>query len=77
MARAISALALWKPNARRVISRSWVLTCSVRALLRPCWIAASIPGRCWVIVLASLTNGARRHRLAQASHASSNSMALS
>lgn len=37
---------------------------STRALERPCSIAATMPARWAVIVLASLTNGARRHRLA-------------
>ena len=31
----------------------------------PCRIAASMPERCSVIVLASLTNGSRRQRLAE------------
>jgi len=36
MARAIRASGVRNPYARRVISRSWVLTCSVRAFDRPC-----------------------------------------
>jgi hypothetical protein len=42
MARAISAAGLWKPKARRVIRRIWVLIASTRALERPCRIARLI-----------------------------------
>jgi len=34
MASAISGPGLWNPNARRVISRIWVLICSMRAFDR-------------------------------------------
>jgi hypothetical protein len=49
----------------------------VQSLLSPFWIAASIPDRCSVIVRASLMNGCRRDRLAQASQASSSAIAWS
>ena len=39
----MSASGVWKPNARRVISRIWVLMASTRALERPLVIAARIP----------------------------------
>ena len=45
MASAIRAWAVWKPKARRVISRIWVLIASTRAFERPCSIAASEPDR--------------------------------
>ena len=61
----MSASGVWKPNARRVISRIWVLMASTRALERPLLIAARIPGFWSVIVLASFTNGRRRQRRAQ------------
>ena len=77
IARAIRAPGLWKPKARRVISRIWVLIASTRALERPCSIAATMPARCFVIVLASLTNGARRQRRAHAIHSSSSLIAVS
>ena len=66
IARAIRASGLWNPNARRVISRICVLIASTRALERPCSIAAMMPARWAVIVLASLTNDGSRHRLAHA-----------
>ena len=75
IARAMSASGLWKPKARRVISRICVLIASTRALERPCWIAATIPA-CWsVIVRASLTNAGRRHRRAHLIQASSSAIA--
>jgi hypothetical protein len=77
MASAIRASGLWKPNARRVIIRICVLIASTRAFERPCSIAATIPARCLVMVLASLTNGARRQRRAHAIHSSSSAIAAS
>ena len=77
MARLIAAWWEWNPKARRTISRSWVFTCSTRAFDSPWRRAASIPGRCSVIVRASLTNGSRRHRLAHFSQASSSAIAWS
>jgi hypothetical protein len=58
-----------------VIRRICVLIASTRALESPCWIAAMMPVRWSVIVLASLTNGAKRHRRAHFSHASSSAIA--
>ena len=50
IASAIAACGEWNPNARRVIRRSWVFTCSTRAFDSPLRMAASIPGRCSVMV---------------------------
>jgi hypothetical protein len=69
MASAITACGEWNPKPRRVISRSWVLTCSTRAFESPWRIAASMPARWSRIVRASLTNGSRRHRHAHFSQA--------
>jgi hypothetical protein len=65
------ASGLWKPDARRVISRIWVSIASTRALERPCWIAARMPARWSVIVVAGLANGVRRHRRAHVIQSSS------
>jgi hypothetical protein len=75
IASAIRASAEWNPKARRLISRICVLICSIRALERLFSIAARIPARCWVIVLASLTNGRRRQRRAHFSQCSSSRVA--
>jgi len=71
----MSASALWKPNARRVISRIWVLIASTRALERPCSMAATMPVRWALIVLASLTKDGSRQRRAQAIQPSSSAIA--
>src|SRR5215211_6114064 len=64
------------PNAIRVSRRILVLTDSTSPLDRPSVSAAWMPARCALIVLASLTNAGIRQRLAQASHASSSTVAL-
>ncbi len=71
MARAMRAAGEWNPNAILVMTRILVLTDSIRPLLSWCSIAASIPERCLLIFLPSLTNWGMRHLAAQASHLSS------
>jgi len=58
-----------------VISRIWVLIASTRALDRSCSIAATIPARWAVIVLASLRNEGSRDLRAQAIQASRSAIA--
>jgi hypothetical protein len=58
-----------------VIRRIWVLTCSTRAFDKLLVSAASTLERWSVIVLASLTNGSSRQRLAHFSQLSSSLMA--
>src|SRR6266545_27135 len=75
IASPISASGERNPNARRVRTRSLVLTDSTRALDRPCSRLATIPARCAATVLASLVNAGMRQRRAHASHASSSATA--
>jgi len=55
--------------------RICVLIASTRAFESPCSIAATMPARCLVMVLASLMNDVRRQRLAHAIHSSSSAIA--
>lgn len=74
MASATGASAERNPKATGVSRRSLVFTLSTRAFDTP-WIrAASMPTRCSVMALASLTNAGMRHRRAHFSQASSRAM---
>ena len=53
MISASAAFALWKPYARRVMSRTLLLSASVRPWLMRRRIASRIPARCLRIVLPS------------------------
>ncbi len=64
-----------KPNATRVSRRILVLAASTRPLDRPSVRVAWMSARCRAIALASSTKAEMRQRLAQASHASSRTVA--
>jgi hypothetical protein len=70
MTRARAASGLWKPLARRMMSRTTVFRPSTRPLLIPSRRAAMIPSRCFRMVLAALTNAGRREREAREIHRS-------
>lgn len=57
-----------KPKAIRVISRTLVLTDSMRPLDGPCSIVARIEWRCRTILRCSVTNAGIRQRRAKPIH---------
>jgi len=71
---ASAAWAEWNPSARRVMSRTLLLSASTLALLIPSRMAARMPSRCLWIVAARVTNASRRLRLALTHQRSSSSV---
>ena len=76
MARAMRGSGPWNPNAILVSSRILVFVDSMSPWERPCSRLASIAARCFVILLARLTNDGRRERRAHDNHLSSASVPL-
>ena len=62
MTNARAASGLWKPRARLNTRRTTEFSPSARALLMPSRNAAMMPSRCFLMVLAVLTNAGSRDR---------------
>ena len=75
MAKAMSGLGEWKPDALRVMRRILVFIDSMSPLDRRVRREAAMRSRCRAIRLATLTNGSSRHRRAHEIHPSRSSRA--
>lgn len=77
MTVARAAWAVWKPWARRIMSRTLLFSPSWRPLDRPRLMAVVMPSRCFRIVRAVVTNLGIRLRWAFEHHRSSRVLVVS